>query len=432
MKRKYLFIMVLILMLLSITGCSKVADEKQMQLDLESDIQFDFLKDEEKIEELVIEKRQTDKKQKLDTIWCTVTTAKEGISYQKEVILTYGLYDKGWILDNVSVNDYKQWIQTPIEGIAEDVISASLNGQSITIDGEEWNITTGNIKNISIDNHDTDLDKKTDIVTATLTLEEEVEEAKGKLTIHYLFDNGWKIETVSTSEEFVTSIKSEAALEVTNEDLIAHVSEQSFVLRAPKTDGVVAYWAVEEAMHTVTINSSEISNFAIENQESLFKGTQQIYHCQCTLTKPYVVFNLEIEIPYRYHSGEWGLQQLNITPQCASLNIVGEWTGTYRDAPFGGEARLKISDIDENGFITAVYSYYPSEEDKYTDPGSYNVSGTIDMSTLDMNLIAGEWIEEPSHWVHSWTKSDVSGTLCVDEAVIKGTGQNGCPFVITK
>lgn len=431
MKRKYLFAMLLISTLLLLTGCSKVADEKQMQSDLESDTQFDFLKDDEKIEEFVIEKRQTDKKQKIDTIWCTITTAKEGISYQKEVVLTYELYDKGWILDDVSVNDFRQWIQTPLEGIAEDNISASLNGQSITIDGEEWNITTGNIKSILIDKHDTDLDKKTDIVTATLTLEEEVEEAKGKLTINYIFDNGWKRETVSPSEKFVTSIKPEAALEVTNEDLIAHVSEQSFVLEAPKTDGIVVYWAPEEAMHTVTINSSEISNFVIENQESLLKGTQQIYHCQCTLTKPHVVFNLEIEISYRYRSEEWDLQMININPQCESLDIVGEWTGTYMDPPFGGEAILNIANVDESGLITAIYSYFPSEKDRYTEPGSYNVSGTIDMSTLDMNLIAGEWIEEPSR-VHSWTKSDVSGTLCVDESAIKGTGQNGNTFVITK
>lgn len=430
--RKYILAILLISTLLLLTGCSKVADEKQMQLDLESNTQFDFLEDEEKIEELVIEKRQTDKKQKLDTVWCTITTAKEGISYQKEVILTYGLYDKGWILDDVSVNDFRQWIQTPLEGIAEDNISASLNGQSITIDGEEWNIMTNNIKNISVDKHDTDLDKKTDIVTATLTLEEEVEEANGKLTINYIFDNGWKIDTVSNSEEFITSIKPEAALEITNEDLIAKVSEQSFVLEAPRTDGIVVHWASEEAMHTVTINSSEISNFVINSQESLMKGTRQIYHCQCTLTKPHVVFNLEIEIPWQYHSGEWDIQTINITPQCESLDIVGEWTGTCNDAPFGGTAVLNISDVDENGFITAVYSYYPSEEDSYTEPGSYHVSGTINMSSLDMNLIAGEWIDKPARHVYSWTKSDVSGTLCVDEAVIKGTGQNGDPFVITK
>lgn len=429
MKKKYLFI--ILITILFLTGCSKIADEKQMQTDLESSTEFGFLNDKESIKGFIIEKRQTDKKQKTDTIWCTITTAKEGISYQKEVILTYGLYDKGWILDDVSVNNFSQWVQTPLEGINENDILASLNGQSLTIDSEIWNITTNNIKNIKINKHDTNLDKNADVVTATLTIDESVEEANGEVIINYKFDNGWKLETISQNQGFTTSIKPEVALTVTNEDMISELSKQSFVLNSSKSSGIVVYYKAEETMHTVTINSSEISNFSVINQESLLKGTQQIYHCKCTLTKPYVVFDLEIDISYQYQSGEWILQLINITPQCKMLDIVGEWTGEYLDAPYGGNAVLNISSVDEKGFITAIYSYFPSERDKYSDSGSYNVTGIIDMSTLDIQLIAGDWVKEASD-AHSWTKSDILATLCVDESSIKGTGQNGDPFVVAK
>ncbi|MCM1127055.1 MAG: hypothetical protein NC429_11355 [Lachnospiraceae bacterium] len=426
MKKMYLLIMLMVI--LSLTGCAKAADEEQMRLDLEADAQFGVAKEGEEIQEIVIEKRQTDKKQKEDTVWCTIKTAKEGILYQKQVILTYGLYDKGWMLDDLMVNDPSQWILTPLEGINEDNVAVSLYGKSVTIDGEEWNITNGQIKNISVSKHETDLANEKDVVTAEVTIEEEVEEAKGELTIEYLFGRGWIINSISVNKDFVTSIKPESALDVTDEDLIAQVSGQSFVLREPDTSYI---WTLEETMHTVTINSNEISYFTIDNQESLSKGTKQIYHCQCSLIKPHVTFKLEIEIPYRYDSGEWDLQSITITPQCEKLDIVGEWTGTYTDTPFGGKAVLNITSADENGFITAVYSYYPEERDKYTAPGSYSVSGTINMSTLDMNLIAGDWIEEPSR-IRIWNeKLDVVATLCVDEAAVKGTGQGSNPFVVS-
>lgn len=426
MKKRWLLITIMILGMLAFTGCAKTADEKQIKIDLEN---AQFLNESEKIEELIVEKRQTDKEQKTDTVWCSITTETEYVSYQKKVILTYGLYDKGWVLDDISVNAVNQWIQTPLQGIDENDILNSLSGQSITVDSDQWLFTSDNIINISVENHETDLDARTDMVTVNLTVNDEVEEVTGGLIVNYVFDNGWKFDSMSNNEEFVASVKPEAALVFTNEDLIAEISGQNFVLEDPKADGF--FWQAEKEMHTVSINNDEISDFVIKEQEMLSKGMQQIYHCECIVNKACGTFTLEIEKAYSYQSGEWIAGSIDINAKCDTLDIIGEWTGIYNDAWFGGNAVLNISDIDENGNITAVYSYTPSEEDRYGEPGSYKVFGKIDMQTLDMNLTAGDWIEEPSS-VLSWTKGDILATLCVDELVIKGTAQEGNSFVVTR
>lgn len=431
MKKRWLLIGSFLLMMLTLTGCGKkVADEEQIQADLEAYAKDEILSGNEKIMEITIDKRQTDKEQKIDTVWSFITTADDYISYQKQVVLTYGLYDKGWILDDVTVNASNEWIQTPLQGIDESEIVDSLRGQSITVDGEEWLFDNDNIKNVSVRNHDTDLDARSDSVALGLTVDDEVEEAAGELIVNYIFNNGWKLDSMSVNEEFTASVKPEFALNLSNEDLIAEIAGQEFVLKDPEEEGLV--WQAEVDMHTVSINSDEISDFTVNKQEQKSKGIQQIYHCECRVDKGCAIFILEIEMSYQYRSGEWGLGAIDITSvKCDALDIIGEWTGTYTDVPYDGDAVLNITDADENGNIAATYSYTPSAKDKYKEPGSYYVSGTIDMLTLDINLAAGDWIVEPSRALQI-TKHDVRATLCVDEAEIKGVAHEGNAFEVTR
>ena len=99
-------LILLAVLALSMAACgSKTADEAQIIEELESNQEFSFLADGEQVDKIIIEKMQTDKDQKTDTVWCTVITSDTEISYQKSVVLTYGLYDKeGWKFDEVLFN----------------------------------------------------------------------------------------------------------------------------------------------------------------------------------------------------------------------------------------------------------------------------------------------------------------------------------------
>ena len=69
-----------------------------------------------------------------------------------------------------------------------------------------------------------------------------------------------------------------------------------------------------------------------------------------------------------------------------------------------------------------MYSYTPSQISLYNEPGSYNVSGTIDRESMIMNLQAGDWVNEPDRPV-SYEKCDIRAVYCIDEDKIEGLGQ---------
>ena len=101
--RLTLLMSLLLICVFSLFGCgATAADENQIRQDLESNTKFHFLGTNEQIDTVVIDKRQTDKNQKTDTVWCTIVTNDTAVSCEKGVVLSYGLYDKtGWVLDDV-------------------------------------------------------------------------------------------------------------------------------------------------------------------------------------------------------------------------------------------------------------------------------------------------------------------------------------------
>jgi len=424
MKKRIFTMICTIILAAALTGCANTVNEKQIQTDLETNTQFDFLKEGESIDELVIDKRQTDKEEKIDTIWCTITTADEEISYEKNVVLIYGLYDKGgWILDDVIINESTK---TPLKGIEEADIEASLNGQSVEADGERWNITANNIKNISVDSHETNLEEKTDTITLTLTLDEDVEEAAGQIVIHYIFDEEWEIDSVSENTEFTTKIKPDKVLNVTEEHLIEELDKQKFQYGESKTDSGNGLSLVDyRYQQTITIDKSEISDFIIEDQVSSSKGCDQEYTCSYTLTKQNVTFHIQAQIKYHFDgSNGWTVESITMLPEAVSVNIEGDWKGDFVAAGERGEATLSITDIDDNGTISGVYSWTSSYS-----KGSYSVSGTVDNDILHFHLTAGEWIEEPER-ASFITKLDIGATLYVDAAEMEGTGHESSWFTI--
>lgn len=425
--KKISLIPVIVIMAIILSACGNGPKEQKIVEDVRDRL-ASWLSENETISKVEITDTYTHENTNSIDVYCKVESDNGEVAYESHYVAVYNKYDKsGWVLDELQ-EDVSQRASIPLKGVKESDLTRALAGRYITVDGEDWKITADNIKSISIDEQNTNLKAKTDQVVVALIIDDEVEEAEGELKINYIFDDRWNAESISGDETFTAAVKPEKALENTNENLIAAMSGQSFVLEEQKSEGIVFTSASKVAMHTVTIDSSEISDFVVEDREIVSRGTQQTYHCQCILSKPHVTFNLEIEIPYQYVSGEWILQQITISPQCTVLDIIGDWTGSYYDVPYGGTVVLSISDVDEQGNIEAVYSYSPSEQ-RFNKPGSYYVSGKIDMSTLDIKLTAGNWINDSGSGL---SKTDISATLCVDEATIKGTGHKYNTFDVTQ
>ena len=419
MRRKYLMILPMALLMTLFTGCSNVANEKQIKTDLEQYEETDVIKDDEKIEEIAIDKRQTDEDKKTDTVWCTITTQDSEISYQKECVLTYNLdKQKKWTLADVDVNDCDEWVKEPLKGIDEEAISLSLNDETVKVDDTEWYIEESEIKKISIDKQDTDIEQKKDTVLVSLTLESPVQKAEGQLEISYHFEDEWEIDSLAEKKSFTAQDIEGTAINATEKSLTEELVQSEIKLDNDESN--------------ISIEKENISNFKIVNENTEDKGTFKTFECTATITKPTAVFQIAANIGYLYSEEEgWTCQPVTIKSTLESLNIVGEWKGTYNGAPYSGEAVLNILSLDENGTITATYSYTPETTSDYSQPGSYNVSGKIDFETLHMDLEAGDWIAEPSKTL-SVTKANIRANLYVNDSIIEGLGHEGNVFTLKR
>lgn len=417
MKKNLVILITLILSLVVLVGCgASVAKEKQIQEDLEAFSDKVFLDDGETITSLVIDKRDTDKKQKTDRVWCTVTTEKDDISYEKGVMLDYYLYDKaGWTLDDYTIDDSEKWVIRPLKGVNEGEISTSLIGKTIMVDDEEWGIGEREVSNLSIQSQNTNLEKNTDQVTVEIVLESDVERVTGVVTADYQFDKAWKITNLSVKDTLSAEIKDGKALNIDAEKLKADVN------------GHQEEYGLKDNTHKITIKKSGIEDLKIVSQQSESKGCTQVIHYSAKLVKKNVTFNMDAETTYTYSEDKWTYQGTQVDLSLDSVDLLGTWKGTYTAVISDGVNELDITEVDGNN-ITATYSYTPY---KIIEPGSYTVQGEFNPETLELVLQAGDWVQEPTKGT-TYVKSNVSATLYVDEGTMEGIGHDGNGFVMSK
>ena len=416
MRKRHLLIMSMALMtLLSCTGCSSVPKEKTIKEDLENYSKSEVLEKGEKINEIVIDKRETDKEKNEDTVWCIVTTEDSKISSEKEMVLSYHKYDeKGWLLEGVEVEDSDAWEITPLKGIDEKDIPKTLDGKVIKVDGNDWEILEKEVDEISIDKQETELKEKTDKVTMSITLEGKVQKAKGRLVVNYKFDKKWEEDKVLEAEEFILEPIPEKALNITEDELIGKLVEEK-----------ITYGDDSSMAQEIIIAKEEISDFKIEKQESKVKGTEESIYCSCTLNKKNVVLGLQMVFHYSYGE-QWEFKNVEITPETKSFDILGTWSGENIQPGSEDKIVFEITQVDGNK-IEATYSSTPTG---YGEAGSYYVTGEIDTKTLNINLVAGDWIVKPEK--DAFQKQDIKAAINVDMGIIEGYGNHGYVFRVEK
>lgn len=420
-KARHILGLILICVLaLGMTACGKkVADEEQIKQELESNQEIRFLKNGEQIDEIVIEKRQTDKNQKTDTVWCTVVTNDTEVSYQKNAVLTYGLYDEGWMLDDVDVNSKDQWIYTPLKGISENGVLDSLQGQTVIVENEEWVITQDSLIKAEVFDQQTDLNSKKDQVTVSLILDDEVERAEGKLTISYFFDQEWVLDSVLSNGEFAAAMKEEYALNVTEDDLISKMTETEIPFTGTADNGVGMV-----GQQTLSSTAQEISDFKIDEHKSESKGCRQIYQCSYNLNKSHVTLGVEAMITYMHQNeGGWTSSVSDVTSKVISADIEGNWVGTYIGVPWNGRSELNISEVQADGTVTATYRFVPEAINSSSSEGSYELSGHWDYESLELFLEAGDWIETPIKETIFNSKENITAELDIEKGQLEGYAQ---------
>lgn len=383
MKKSILMIILIMTVTLMLAGCSSVPKEEEIQQDLESFSDNAFLDDGEKIDSLTIEKRDTDKKNKSDLVWCTIVTEKDDVSYEKEVTLSYYLYDKaGWTLEDYKVADQGKWNIIPLSGVKEADLRSNLVGKTITVDNQAWEILDSEISQLTIKSQNTDLEKKTDQITMDIVLDGEIESVSGTLVADYTFDKAWNLNSLSEKYSLRPEVKEDKALDVSMERVVDDIQYPEIK------------YGVSGAIQKITISKDQMEDFSVDKQISQYKGTEQSLQCSAKLVKGHAIFNVSINADYIFENGTWNCSQIEPELTFASADLQGEWKGTYREGGGNGTVNLNITEVDGNN-MKGTYSYTPYGSSKWDEPGSYEVEGEFVPEGLTIAMKAGDWIDEP-------------------------------------
>lgn len=110
-------------------GSPAVKTEEEMQADLTAHKNF-YHAQEVDIREFEVIKRQTNEEEKEDIIFVQLSAENENISGKMSYRLQYGLYEEGWILDNVTVYGDGENQITPKSEVGQAVADADVKAAS--------------------------------------------------------------------------------------------------------------------------------------------------------------------------------------------------------------------------------------------------------------------------------------------------------------
>lgn len=409
-----------------LSGCSGKPDEKKIMNDLAAFENEDLKSGKEKIDSVKIEDSESDGD--VYTVTCTVTTEKNDISYEKKVNATYKK-SKKWDLVDVEVNKNSEWKIEPLKGVSKKIIESDLVGEVLKINDEEWEIESGEINDLSITKQETDLKNKKDKITADITLDGEVEKATGSIVVEYEFNKEWNFKRVIDASDVTAEIKDDKKLDTSEQTVLGYVTKQSFQYGNKENESGSIYLTSDSTVQEAPMIESEISDFKINEQSSQAKGTRQFVKCNATITKKYATFSVDMELTYTYTDG-WNEPEIETAATLENVDITGEWTGKYTAVGSGGTISLNISEVNGDT-VSGTYSYTPDKIDKYTQPGSYSFSGTIDKETLMLDLKAGDWITKPEK-VLSTDKVDIKAFINLNDEIMEGRGHGSATFKVSK
>lgn len=132
-------VLLVITLLLLLAGCgTKTASNKRIQEDLHNSSAFSGFANclGLEITSLDIQKRQTTKESKVDTIWVEATVESDTVRGVMYYVLTYNLYNDGWLLDTITDDNTENWYFEPLCGASDTYINSFLPEDAVIVANE--------------------------------------------------------------------------------------------------------------------------------------------------------------------------------------------------------------------------------------------------------------------------------------------------------
>lgn len=127
MKKKLLIVILAAIAILLLVGCGeKPASEATLKEDIYNSSNFSLFSEQLDMEitNLEVVKRQTTTEDKVDTVWVKVTAAGDTAEGEMYYVMTYHLYNDGWLLETIADDAVDSWHFEPLEGVPDEVIAS--------------------------------------------------------------------------------------------------------------------------------------------------------------------------------------------------------------------------------------------------------------------------------------------------------------------
>jgi len=339
------------------------------------------------------------------------------IAYVKYGIMVYQRNDeREWVLMDIAADSMNLWTISPLTGAQDFLVESSVREailwQTVAIDGDDWKIDESTIESVTINNRNTDLTNRTDAVIVTVVLGSEAKTAQGQLELDFVFEYEWSCRGHRGNTPFASQYRPSAEFELTNENLIDElVRHDATVLREITWSG-----------QTITMARNEISNFTIFDYESSNKGANRVYNFSFDLDKDIVMFAVDAQVSYSFNSmSGWTLNDFTFTPKLTSIaGLEGtRWDGTYRnrvrDRNYDGLYSIEIVEVTADGAFRAIAS------SETPTSFSQSLTGTINLTNLNMQFHLEEWIIKPEIWPVAYSLNNARGGINVQKSEIFST-----------
>ncbi len=370
----------------------------------------------EKIKSVVIDKRNTNDKEETDEIWCTVISNDGRCEYKRMFYLEARLYnDSGWKLKEFESVEKDKWEQIPVSGVNISDIKKSIYNTYIKVGEYDWCITEENLRDISLKSQDTDLKKRKDTVDVLLLLSTDIMTADVPVNMTFSYDGGWSLDEFVQSEDVSPSYISECEFNVSEDEMIGTISEHQL-----EVGGTIE-------KQYVTIEKKYLKNFEISDQESWFNGYHNTVRCDFTVDKNNVMIDVKAELNYEFNKDEkqWEFTYLTYNPEIVSIDLKGQWEGTYYASQGITALNLDITSQDEKN-IGGIFNFSATTDNPGVPSGSYETAGTLYSESLTFYLGGTKWIEQPVDYEFI----DLYGIYMIDEGCIKQN--SGRSFTLQK
>ena len=361
-------------------------------------VQYMALDHEETITQFTIDRRETDRFKRADTVWCSVTVEDGSVHTERDYVMNYRLTTEGWKLVTVEELATESWITKPMTGADAETVSALLTGRQIHFgDDFEYALTAQDAANIEILSQTTDLEAGTDVVTAKVSGVDDLVGWTTEVEMTLNFDQQWQLASVDHTEPEVEfkpgmefDLEEEDYLDVLAANPMPMFEDTDDVKTTVVSDGEEAA-ALLTAAQTVKLSKDQISGLTVVQTAFDMEADTQTVAVKFLLDKQVAKISVEAALTYVFDDG-WKIDAITYAPTVEEVILDGEWTGTYTESEGRTPSVTLTIAENEDGTDNNVFAFGPSEANPYFFTGKYYVTDEVDKETLAVSLKATDWV----------------------------------------